>query len=359
MAYEKGGRADKDGNRFEINWTIRKVLDVIDEKIQSITIEALGDDEKGADLWVVTKDGNRECQQCKGRNGSKENWDYGSLNSRGIWSNWSQQLSRTNDIQVSLVSPLSFTLLEDLAERARTNNNNAHDFYEYQVKGTESVSLFNNACNAMNIDYSSEVGLAKALNFFSRMHIRQVPDSEMKEEILERIHLLFVGNPEDVYRVFLDFIFNSDIHGNELNIANVNMFLSKYGVEYRNLARDERIWPTITRLNAEYSEIFRPFSCGYIDREEARTCKSLIENGNSIIIHGNAGTGKSGCTENIVRYMEKEKIPYLAIKLDRHVPSGNSESWAMNLGLPASITHCMHAITPDKKGVIILDQLDA
>ena len=359
MAYEKGGRADKNGNRFEINWTIRKILDILDEKIQSITIEALGDDEKGVDLWVVSKDGSRECQQCKGRNGSKEKWDYGSLNSRSIWSNWSKQLSRSDDITVSMVSPLSFTLLEDLSERARTNNNNAKDFYEHQVKGTEMVSLFNNACCAMNIDYSSETGLERALDFFSRMRIRQIPDSEMKEEILARIHLLFIGNPEDTYRVLLDYVFNTDVHGNELNIATVNIFLSKNGVEYRNLARDERIWPTIAKLNSEYNSIFRPFSCGYIDRDEASTCKSLIENGESIIIHGNAGIGKSGCTENLVRTMEEEKVPYLAVKLDWHIPSGNSESWALKLGLPASISHCMHAITPDKNGVIILDQLDA
>ena len=52
MAYEAGGRADKSGNRFEYNWTINKMLDVLNEKIQYLTIEAVGDDERGVDLWL-------------------------------------------------------------------------------------------------------------------------------------------------------------------------------------------------------------------------------------------------------------------------------------------------------------------
>ena len=59
MAYEIGGRADKYGNRFETNWTIRKLLEVIEEKIESVTIEAIGDDEKGADLWIPCDGGIR------------------------------------------------------------------------------------------------------------------------------------------------------------------------------------------------------------------------------------------------------------------------------------------------------------
>ena len=68
MAYEVGGRSDKYGNRFELNWVISKLLDVIEERIASVVVEALGDDEQGVDLWIEYKSGVREAQQCKGRN---------------------------------------------------------------------------------------------------------------------------------------------------------------------------------------------------------------------------------------------------------------------------------------------------
>ena len=58
MAYEMGGRADKYGNRFEYNWVVCKLLDVIEEKLACVILEALGKDESGVDLWVIDNDGN-------------------------------------------------------------------------------------------------------------------------------------------------------------------------------------------------------------------------------------------------------------------------------------------------------------
>ena len=52
MGYEKGGRADKAGNRFENNWILYNLLQVIEERIQYVMIEAIGEDEEGVDLWI-------------------------------------------------------------------------------------------------------------------------------------------------------------------------------------------------------------------------------------------------------------------------------------------------------------------
>ncbi|WP_285023011.1 hypothetical protein [Lactococcus garvieae] len=112
MPFELGGRADKQGNRFEVRWVLYQILKVLEEENQYISFEALGDDEKGIDVWVGKKDGTKEGQQCKGRNGSKEYWDYGSVNSKNIFKNWLFQLKRSSSISVSLVSPLAFTNLE-------------------------------------------------------------------------------------------------------------------------------------------------------------------------------------------------------------------------------------------------------
>lgn len=80
MAHEIGGRADKFGNRFELNWVLRQLLEVISEKKNYIIIEAIGDDEKGIDLWVGNLDGTREGQQCKSRHGSDECWTFSKIN---------------------------------------------------------------------------------------------------------------------------------------------------------------------------------------------------------------------------------------------------------------------------------------
>ena len=76
MGYEIGGRADKFGNRYEYNWAIIKLIELCEEKISSVTLEAIGKDEEGIDIWIENKDGTREGQQCKGRCGSDENWKF-------------------------------------------------------------------------------------------------------------------------------------------------------------------------------------------------------------------------------------------------------------------------------------------
>ena len=45
MPLEKGGRADKQGNSYEINCVIYELLKVLDEVNYSVVIEALGEDE--------------------------------------------------------------------------------------------------------------------------------------------------------------------------------------------------------------------------------------------------------------------------------------------------------------------------
>ena len=359
MAYEIGGRADKYGNRFEFNWTINKIIDIIDEKISYVVIEALGEDEKGVDLWIGYKDGSKEAQQCKGRNSSLEYWRFSDLNAKGIWKHWKRHLDNDLKTHVALVSPLSFTLLEDISIRAKTNND-AKEFYEEQILKSDQkmTSLFKQICNVINIDITSIAGLEKARDFFSRMHIRQVPDSELREENIARINRLFTGNPESIYRVFLDYVLNEDVYGKKIDSKVINTYLENNCIEYRYLAGNKKIWPTIDRLNEEYEQVFKTFSCGYIERNESSECMEEIRRGNSIVLHGNAGIGKSGCTENIINKCKKEGIVHLAIKLDRNIPCGNSESWASNMGLPASISHCIDAITKET-AVIILDQLDA
>lgn len=59
MSYEKGGRADKFGNKFENNWVIKNLLDVILEKKAYVQLEALGEDEAGVDIWVADNHGKK------------------------------------------------------------------------------------------------------------------------------------------------------------------------------------------------------------------------------------------------------------------------------------------------------------
>ncbi|MGB7604492.1 MAG: hypothetical protein WBL93_03350 [Lutisporaceae bacterium] len=360
MPNELGGRADKRGNRFEIRWVIYQMMKVLDEKLDYIILEALGDDERGVDIWIGQKNGSREGQQCKGRNGSKECWDYGTANAKGIFTNWKYQLDRDELNTVALVSPLAFTLLEDLIERAKNTSKNPKDFYNNQILNAskEFADFFKKFCKVMEINPEQDLDLIKCVSYLNRIAYRQFPDTELKELILSKISYLLIGNEEKIYDTFIAWIVDGNILGKTINQSVLYTFLKGKNIRFKNLATDERIMPMLEELNQEYKEAFILLDNGLIKRKEFSIFRKIIDSGDSLIIHGKAGRGKSGCTVDIINYCQENTIPYLAIKLDKRIPNGTAEKWGKDLGLPASIAHCIHSISKNERAVIILDQLD-
>ncbi|WP_248929839.1 hypothetical protein [Paenibacillus hamazuiensis] len=361
MPNELGGRADKSGNRFEIRWTIYQILEVLDERLDYIILEALGDDERGVDIWIGKKNGFREAQQCKGRNASKEYWDYGAANARRIFTNWKFQLERDESNTVALVSPLAFTLLEDLITRAKNTSNIPQDFYHNQILNAsrELKDFFRNFCKSMDIKPEEDADLIKCISILKKISYRQIPDSELKELILSKINFLLLGDEEDIYETLVTWVIDGDILGKHITQSVVHQLLSKKEITLKNLATDRRIVPRLEELNREYRSVFIPVNNELIDRKEFSLCRKVISLGESLIIHGKAGRGKSGCTEDIINYCRESAIPYIAIKLDKRIPSGTAHKWGEDLGLPSSIVHCIHSVSKAENAVIILDQLDA
>lgn len=361
MPYGSAGRADKSGNRFEIKWVIYQIMKVLDEKLDYVVLEPLGDDEQGIDIWIGHKNGSREGQQCKGRNGSKECWDFGTANAKGIFTNWKYQLDRDESNTVALVSPLAFTFLGDLIERAKNTTKDPKDFYNNQILNSskEFVVFFKNFCIVMEINPEQNLDLIKCISYLNRIAYRQSPDTELKEMILSQISYLLIGNEEKIYDTFIAWIVDGDILGKTINQSVLYAFLKEKNIRFKNLATDDRIMPRLKELNQEYKAAFIPLDNGLIKRKEFSILREAIDSGDSLIIHGKAGRGKSGCTVDIINYCQENLIPYLAIKLDKRIPDGTAEKWGKDLGLPSSISHCIHSISKNERAVIILDQLDA
>ena len=119
------------------------------------------------------------------------------------------------------------------------------------------------------------------------------------------------------------------------------------------------ILPRVMELNEQYKNNFRAIKGVFINRPEIDMCVEQLKQDKSMIIHGKAGQGKSGCTQGVIRYCEEQDIPYIAIKLDDRIPEQNAEKWGEELGLTTSIPMALSMICENEKGVIILDQLDA
>lgn len=360
MPYEAGGRSDKSGNKFEILCVIYQLLKILEEKIDYVILEALGEDEKGTDIWVGHKNGTKESQQCKGRNASNDVWDFGTANAKKFFNNWKFQLDRDKLTVVTLVTPIPFPMLQDLIDRVNNTSNNPRDFYDFQIKKSsqEFIRFFDNYSKEMGVNPQNDRDLIRCIDYLRRTKILLRADS-LEEQISDKISYLFNGNEKDTYDTFIAWIVDGNILGEEINQSVLYQFIKEKRLELKNLTLDDRIVPRLMVLNQEYKSMFIPLRNGMIERSEFDDCRDAIEASESIIIHGKAGRGKSGCAEAIVDYCEEKAIPYVAIKLDKRSPKGNAKKWGHDLGFIASIAHCLHAISKNEKSVIILDQLDA
>ena len=77
-----GGAAEKFGNRYEGRWTVACLLDVMDEKADSIRLEPPGPEGQGIEFWI-TKQGIREYHQVK-RQHTIGHWTLHTLAGEGV-----------------------------------------------------------------------------------------------------------------------------------------------------------------------------------------------------------------------------------------------------------------------------------
>lgn len=384
MPLEKGGRADKQGNSYEINCVIYELLKVLDEVNYSVVIEALGEDEEGTDILVTDMSGHREHQQCKSRNASKESWNMSDLKARGILEAWRKQLNRDNERRVALVSPLACTFLYDMHKRAANTSGSAEDFYKIQIakSSTEFNKFYKSFCEEMGLRIEqknteadrkktderqdnrnegniNQKNVLKSIEYLKRISYKQMSEYQLNEFISMNIRYRFSSDENKVYNALVSYVVMGDILGQELTQQKITDYLNEQGMIFSLRDGDKRIAPRIKELNEEYKGKFIPLKSGFVHREEADECIQTIEADKHIIISGSAGCGKSGCAEAVLKYCEQKGIVHIAIKLDVRIPNRSCEKWGQELGFQNSIVAAIHNISQNEKAVIILDQLDA
>lgn len=309
MPFEKGGRADKKGNQYEINCTIYEMLKILDETNYSIVIEALGKDEVGTDILVTTFEGIKEHQQCKARNASKKSWEISDLKARNILSAWKMQLNRDSDRQVALVSPLDCSFLVDLNDRAHNTSGKAEDFYTIQILKSDKTfqNFYKSFCIEMELNSEEDTDILKSIDYLKRINYKRVSEYEIQERISQSIQFLFRSEKNIVFNALVSLVLTKDILGKEITQSVLYDYFKNQKIEFSLRDNDYRIAPRIKEINREYRENFKPLQEGLIYRKEFGRCIDAIEKENPIIISGSAGYGKSGCTEAISNYCKKKE----------------------------------------------------
>jgi hypothetical protein len=365
MAFETGGLADKLGNRYERQWIAKQLLLLLNEKNKSVLIEAIGEDEKGVDLWVETKGGERQAHQCKARNTSKEYWSINTLKSRGILGNAKLQLDRDPNCKFLLISHVGgISVLHDICESARYSNNKPEDFYKYQIIGEERKNTFTAFCNAIGLNDTQPVDQAKAIDYLKRFQIVIYSDDcNTQDDLCLLAGHLLTGEPKTNIAVLCNYAEDNYQFRKPITAHILGNYLKEQGIFLKNLTHDTRILPNIERLQTAFAaSITTGMSIEpLIPREETQKLINAIKSKQHIILDGKAGYGKSGILYEFTQYLKQNNILYLPIRLDRYpIEKSTAAAFGDALGLPDSPTLCLNALVPhDHVSILILDQLDA
>jgi hypothetical protein len=362
MAFESGGYADKLGNRHEGRWLVKQLLRLLNEEISSITIEAIGDDEQGVDLIVVGKNDIRQFQQCKARNASNEFWDITDLHNRGILKNMLFQLNRNVNYEFALVSGVPASTFGDICESARKSNNNAEDFYSYQILklGETRKKVFRKFCEYLGLDPEQKRDREKAFRYLQRMHvILWVDDQNSWNELLGLADILINGEPELAIGTLAEFA-QSSIR-KSISALDIRTHLTQSGLYPRDLTHDERVAPAVERLGRAFEDSIRPIliSRELIPRDETQAILESLDKTRIVILHGASGLGKSSILYELTQKLKLLQRPYIAVRLDRQQPRNTAKQFGKELGLPASPVLCLASLIKQQGGVLIVDQLDA
>ena len=78
-----------------------------------------------------------------------------------------------------------------------------------------------------------------------------------------------------------------------------------------------------------------------------------------IVLHGEAGQGKSGVLFEFCSKLTELELPFLAIRLDRKKVVSSTREFGKKLDLPDSPVNSLCAVAGDRHCVLIIDQLDA
>ena len=145
-----------------------------------ITVEAIGDDEAGVDLWIERKDGVREAQQCKIGNSANPDWSMAALNQRRILQYLRRQLERDRSYQFALISSVPAVTLQALSLSARDSTGDPQDFYAHQVKrrSPKLKTAFSDFCRYLELGPEQPNDIASAFDILQRSDFHLFSDDQ-------------------------------------------------------------------------------------------------------------------------------------------------------------------------------------
>ena len=360
MTFERGGRADKLGNRFERLWVVRCLLLLIEGEYTSLKWEPLGPDGKGVEGFLVDSECHRIYFQCKESAGQPSRWSIPAL--APVLKTAKDKLDQDRSARFLFVSADPAPMLSDLTECSRRCDGSLSDFLSYSLGSRGHANAFNDICKAWE---GEPLGAPpRSLDALSRISVELfLRGDSTHREIVRLARRVCEGDPAIIVDV-LGRIAERQL-GNTITREWLRAELKSYGLPPIDIEGDADCIAAVERLRDRFDRsvghallrrglIFRSQTWSLLDEVRIAGDPRLV------ILHGNAGMGKSSVLLGLARRLREDGIPYLPLRIDDRKPAHSAQWFGKEVcGLSGSPARCLKALCGDELGVLILDQLDA
>ena len=351
-----GGEADKLGNRYEGRWTIHCLIDVMDEKSDSIRIESPGEDAFEFFLW---RDGKQEYHQVKRQNSQLGHWTLNSLEKKqitvlsDIW-----KYLQVKDVTCVFVSTQDADELGELANRAQ-GANSFTEFEQKFINGKVISGKFDTLRQKWN-----NCSTQAAYQALKRVRVETVGENFLVDSIENRLATLVEGDPKTVRIELAELILNS-IH-KELTAHDIWHYLTQER-KYRRRewgGNDSPVLAAVTDTNNRYLARLNDIAIAdkIIDRDETQTILQKLKSTDgkrALLVTGEAGVGKSVVMLQVLKNLLKAGIPVLSFRIDNLSSVAHPDDVGKQLQLPGSPATVLANIAQKRECVLVIDQLDA
>lgn len=346
-----GGAADKYGNRFEGGWTIHCIVELLRERTEALELEPPGEAGVGVE-FVVHRGDEREHHQVKsGR--SHGQWTINRLSAEGVLEDIRRKLTGDPGCTFVLITEAPADQVHLLCARAKESSSLADFESRLSQELTTAWQRLTAIWDGLTADES-------------RVLLTRVRDIQWNEEALRtllttELESLIQGPPDTTGPVLIQYAL--DRLSGKVIASDVWTHLRSKGFGPTDWARDASVAEAVRAATDRYLRPHREEAIlgSPIPRDETQAVLELLleEEPKVVLVTGRGGIGKSGVTAQVVESLTKDGYLALPLRCDLLEPTQLPRQVGEQLGLPGSPPAVLGALSPGRRSLLVLDQLDA
>lgn len=349
-----GGETEKVGNQYEFNIVTLYYAKLLCDEVLYVQSESYDSAiAQGLDIRVLTKDNKIHAIQAKSRNGLDDKWTISKLKQYSVIKNACHHI--LNGSTFILVSPLSYSLLSDWCRQAKAFND--IEYFEKNIITKTAHQEFQELLAEIKSYWNDSN--RNILDFFKFFHIETIPDN--KQYIINALsgeaHII---QAEQAYELLDHYPTKHNKIAISVYVSEIRNFLEKNNITFYIIDKPAASNALSDLQNKFINNLKRGLiNNNWIERQEYKELRRILNAGNVAIISGNAGTGKSGIIYKLCTDLKSNNSIFLPLSFEVNRPNNNLHEYGKSLGFSTSPIEVLKELANNNPCYLIIDQVDA